>query len=183
MKKMFALIASVLFIAIFASACSPDASGNAPDAAAGMPDVTAGAPDAAAGQPEAPSTQMYFGKVKDLVGNELTLRLAELPYDQDVDGADMQPDVQAADGGSGEVVMAATMSAATTVGEVQAEERMELKWLDEDKSFTLPAGLTITDMTTGQTVTMDALKKSSVVMLEVNNDTGSVVEVTIWEQP
>ncbi|MGI6183286.1 MAG: hypothetical protein ACOYIH_04205 [Candidatus Fimadaptatus sp.] len=176
MKKMFALIASVLFIAIFASACSPDA-------AAGMPDVTAGAPDAAAGQPEAPSIQMYFGKVKDLVGNELTLRLAELPYDQDVDGADMQPDVQAADGGSGEVVMAATMSATTTVGEVQAEERMELKWLDEDKSFTLPAGLTITDMTTGQTVTMDALKKSSVVMLEVNNDTGSVVEVTIWEQP
>lgn len=161
----------------------------APDSDAGAGNVPGGDSndqDNASGAPQGGySVQSYFGKVKNLLGNQLTVRLAKQPDAPADEDAPLQSDDEGADTAQGTVVAAATMTlavAADTVSDVEAEERMELEWLDEEKVFTLPAGLRITDRASGQTVTMDSIGKSDVLMLTVDESSGSVLEVVIWER-
>lgn len=209
MKKTIAIMITLMTIAMCASGCSstdnaangsnsptyaPTGEINATDAPSGDSDAGAGNvpggdnndQDNASGVPQGGySVQSYFGKVKNLLGNQLTVRLAkqpDAPADEDVP---VQSGDEGEDTEQGAVVAAATMTlaaAADAVSDVEAEERMELEWLDEEKVFTLPAGLRITDRASGQTVTMDSIGKSDVLMLTVDESSGSVLEVVIWER-
>lgn len=207
MKKTIAIMITLMTIAMCASGCSstdnaangsnsptyaPTGEINATDAPGGdadagnVPGGDSNDQDNASGAPQGGySVQSYFGKVKNLLGNQLTVRLAKQPDAPADEDAPLQSDDEGADTAQGTVVAAATMTlaaAADTVSDVEAEERMELEWLDEEKVFTLPAGLRITDRASGQTVTMDSIGKSDVLMLTVDESSGSVLEVVIWER-
>lgn len=207
MKKTIAIMITLMTIAMCASGCSstdnaangsnsptyaPTGEINATDAPGGdadagnVPGGDSNDQDNASGAPQGGySVQSYFGKVKNLLGNQLTVRLAKQPDAPADEDAPLHSDDEGADTAQGTVVAAATMTlaaAADTVSDVEAEERMELEWLDEEKVFTLPAGLRITDRASGQTVTMDSIGKSDVLMLTVDESSGSVLEVVIWER-
>lgn len=207
MKKTIAIMITLMTIAMCASGCSstdnaangsnsptyaPTGEINATDAPGGdadagnVPGGDSNDQDNASGALQGEySVQSYFGKVKNLLGNQLTVRLAKQPDAPADEDAPLQSDDEGADTAQGTVVAAATMTlaaAADTVSDVEAEERMELEWLDEEKVFTLPAGLRITDRASGQTVTMDSIGKSDVLMLTVDESSGSVLEVVIWER-
>lgn len=126
--------------------------------------------------------QMFYGKVKQVIGNEITLRLAEIPGMEPTDeGGGTAAEEELPMGGAGEVVAAAVTAVAASSAPGEDADHLELTYLDEEMSFILPAGIPIYDQTTGQEVQLSALKKGTVLMVAVQQETGAVEEIVIWE--
>jgi hypothetical protein len=174
MKKTLCLIAILALVVVAATACS--SSGDKAQSPEATPQAESGMP----GDEQTAETQTYFGKVKEIVGNEVTLDLAENPienFENETGSADAEED------GSGTVAAVAMTEAmpAGSIGDAPVEEHMEITYLGEEKNFTIPAGIEIFDLTHGQPVQLSSLQKGSVLMITVKGDTDIASGVEIWE--
>ncbi|MEA5003166.1 MAG: hypothetical protein VB081_06670 [Christensenella sp.] len=183
-----------------ASPITPESEAPAEDAAspsAGSESPTDGADDPSAMTP-------LYGKVKSLVGNELTLDLAKQPEgsSESVEGG--------GEGGDASIAAEAPSISITThegedVGKSSAEggepkvgyysadgsgdvqffdnmddmPKIELEYTGETKDLTVPAGLKIYDMM-GKELKMSDLKEGNVLMILQKED-GSIESITVLE--
>lgn len=159
--RMFAL-ALALVLAACVTACGQTSSASQP--------VTSGSSQSS---PEV--TEMFYGRVNEVAGNELTLDLAKLP------GADDAASAPADEDGE---MPATVMTPATEAGEgeggqVGAEERTELEYTGESRDFTIPGGLKITGAD-GTEKQLTDVKKGSVLAV-FTNGSGQVTEVVLYE--
>lgn len=132
-----------------------DASGSTVNSSEGL---TVGE-DLATGQ------DMYlFGKIGEIVGNEVTIQLAKMPEVE-------EPPAQ--ESGSGEDLPMGDMSATLLVpaqpaGSVDAGGGMDMEFTGENVKINVPAGLDIRD-SAGQPITVNALTKGNVIQFTVDN--------------
>ena len=110
-------------------------------------------------------TEMFYGRVNEVAGNELTLA-ASAPADEDgeMPAVPMTPATEAGEG---------------TGGQVGAEERTELEYTGESRDFTIPGGLKITGAD-GTEKQLTDVKKGSVLAI-FTNGSGQVTEVVLYE--
>lgn len=190
MKKRIYTIAALFLMALGLTACSSgpkpeDASENITDSSAitfeGQPE-SGEIPEANASPV---SAELTYGKVKQIIGNEITIRLARLP-ETEGESQDQLPEGGAIQGApldaGAQSVPAAGAVAANSSGTGEAEEHLELDYLDEEKTFTIPAGTMIYDQASGQEVPLSSLKKGAVLMIVSAQETDAVTEIVIWEQ-
>ncbi len=147
-----------------------------------------------------------FGKVKNIIGNEVELELAKPPF---------EPNTVTEEGKEGMAVPAAAVSGAVTVtekdvvisdeeaggmegganevtvvasgadGSVQIIDRnsggnsLELEYTGETKSVTIPTGIDIVSMLTGKNAKLEDIKKGSVLMVLLQDNKTN--QVTIME--
>lgn len=174
MKKILSFVTILALLILTMTACS---SGQDADKA---PEPTAQTDaDAQSTEPTA-DTQTYFGKIKQVVGNEITLDLAENPIDDFETGWETDVSAESGSGSVAAVQMTAAMPAGSTLDE-PVEEHMELTYTGEEKAFTVPAGVQIYDLSHGQDVQLSALKKGAVVMVTAQGETNVAAGVEIWE--
>lgn len=122
--------------------------------------------------------ELYYGKISSVAGNEIEVSIAKDPY-ENLEGQDSQNNDDMTDGS-----MAMTMSGEATLDDGSnqggAEERIEMEYTGETKSFTIPAGAKITEGL-GQEGKISSLKKGSVIMILANKESGVVADVTIMD--
>lgn len=122
--------------------------------------------------------ELYYGKISSVAGNEIEVSIAKDPY-ENLEGQGSQNNDDMADGS-----MAMTMSGEATLDDGSnqggAEERIEMEYTGETKSFTIPAGAKITEGL-GQEGKISSLKKGSVIMILANKESGVVADVTIMD--
>lgn len=224
-KKIISILLAMMAIAVFAG-CSPQSVPTPEETAAqgeqeippeqseepsdaAMEEPTGEESPAPEGEVEALAGETVFGKVKNVVGNEVELELAKPPFEigtpgddgsmggitgsasgatsqqvivnENRDSAQLSEDAGAsAEGGNDSV----SFSVATEDGVVQTfgggenGEKMELEYTGESKSIIIPAGVEIVNMIGGET-TMDAVKKGSVLMLTVDESSGTPTATSI----
>lgn len=200
--KKFLIVSLAALLLLSLTACgapnTPQASGaaNAEQSAPAAPsDGTADAP-----QPSA----TLFGKVKSLVGNELTLDLAKQPESEAVEGEDgasyagsitapaqsitITEEESAGNAGGGEAggkddvklgYAAADGSGNVTMVDPENMPKLELEYTGETKDLTIPAGSQIFNMM-GKEVKMADLKEGNVLMI-MQNDHGSIASIAVME--
>lgn len=122
--------------------------------------------------------ELYYGKISSVAGNEIEVSIAKDPY-ENLEGQDSQNNDDMTDGS-----MAMTMSGEAILDDGSnqdgAEERIEMEYTGETKSFTIPAGAKITEGL-GQEGKISSLKKGSVIMILANKESGVVADVTIMD--
>ena len=122
--------------------------------------------------------ELYYGKISSVEGNEIEVSIAKDPY-ENLEGQDSQNNDDMTDGS-----MAMTMSGEAILDDGSnqggAEERIEMEYTGETKSFTIPAGAKITEGL-GQEGKISSLKKGSVIMILANKESGVVADVTIMD--
>lgn len=120
--------------------------------------------------------EAYYGKISSVAGNEIEVSLAKDQFDNGGEDAP-SPDEP---GGEEAGMMTSSSAAAAVNGEEQggAEERVEMEFTGETKSFTIPAGAEIFQGA-GQGGQLSSLKKGSIVIVYVNKESGVVGNVTI----
>ena len=122
--------------------------------------------------------ELYYGKISSVAGNEIEVSIAKDPYES-LEGQDSQNNDDMTDGS-----MAMTMSGEAILDDGSnqggAEERIEMEYTGETKSFTIPAGAKITEGL-GQEGKISSLKKGSVIMILANKESGVVADVTIMD--
>lgn len=120
--------------------------------------------------------EAYYGKISSVAGNEIEVSIAKDQFDN---GGE---DAPSSDEPGGEDAFSMTSSMAATEGDGEdqggAEERVEMEFTGETKSFTIPAGAEIFQGA-GQGGQLSSLKKGSVVIVYVNKESGVVANVTI----
>ena len=182
MKKTFYFIVLLLVIGLAVTACtSPkkqDPAQLTQQGAEGLPKNQENS-DQENKQPLKEQT-FYFGKVKNIIGNELTLDLAENPVEELNDNIGGQVGEEAAPQGGSSVAMTLAVPAQSSL-DVPVEEKMELNYLGEEKAFTVPPGASIFDLSHGQQVQLANLKKGAVLLIKTQGDTSVVAEIEIWE--
>lgn len=179
MKKTISLIALLLLLSLTLASC---ASQNDQQTAPPTPDSSQGEAMPNAGAMIMP--KFYYGKVKQVIGNQITLRLAEDPAaDETESGSGTDGAVGNAPlDGMGSDAVAAVGAVPAVGGMDDGKEHLQLEYLDEEKSFTIPAGVKIYDQKTGQELQLTALKKGAVLMIVTNQENGAVLEILVWEQ-
>lgn len=166
MKKAITLILALLLL------CGLTACGTNGDSSRESGDKTADG----SGSSEASVTvehEYLYGKITDIVGNEIELSLVKVP---EIDSAD-DSNSDAADTPDG--AMAATpLQPAVSTDDIGGGENIE--YTGETISVVIPAGTKFYSM--GQETTQSALKKGSLVSIEVDNlDDMNVQLVEIME--
>lgn len=151
MKKAMTLILALALTCTFAACGSgpqPESTGN-----------IAAAPDGEETLVTMDCEYLY-GKVTNIVGNEIELALAEMP-DMDAPATD-ESQGNAADIPDGPIAAAPAQPVDPAAGGGE-----NLEYTGETMSFTLPAGVKFYSM--GQETTQSALKKGSLVSIVVDN--------------
>ncbi len=143
-----------------------------------------------AAPPDAQKTTNIFGKVKNIVGNEIELELANPPFEMGEPDAgteegasiamtpattvmvDEEALPEGADSdGDGEI----TISVADGDGSVNVVDgasggnKMELNYTGETKSVIIPTGIDIMSVLTGKSAKLEDIKKGSVLLLTVDD--------------
>ena len=145
-----------------------------------------------------------YGKVKSLVGNNLTLDLAKQP--EGGDASTVIPEGAVPDTGEHEASVGNSKSVTVTGGDEGASEgegeansiffaedangnvvqvnpedmpKLELEYTGETKDLTIPAGLKIYD-SVGKEIKMSDLKEGNVLMV-MQSENGSIESITIME--
>lgn len=180
---------------------SPSSSEEPENTASGEP---AGEESPAPGeQAEVIPGETFFGKVKSIVGNEAELELAKPPFDINTEGTDGgaggaasassgQQSIVIDDGGSVQKADEAgadpgdssvAVYGSTEDGQVfsiggEDGEKMELEYTGESKNILIPAGVEIINLTGGE-ATLDAVKKGSVLMVTVDESSGTPTATSI----
>lgn len=128
----------------------------------------------------------YFGKVKNIVGNEIELELAENqdnPESEEGSGKvessdELGPGVSVEDfvsdmsGGGDE---GGNVDGGSYNGEESDVPKLELKYTGESKNITIQAGVTIFDLRTGDESKMSAIKKGSVIRIYATGTSDSPI--------
>lgn len=140
------------------------------------------------------SEKKFFGQVSDIVGNDITLSLATF-VDKGIEGGgetmiiDENGEQRVAtdsDKGSegGEMVMIPMPEGegddSDSDSKSGAIEKLPIEYTGETKELTIPAGIKITNLL-GKEVSLDKLKKGSLVQVTVNESTEIVEKVVVWE--
>lgn len=199
MKKI--LIVTLAALLLFSlAACSVPAAQETPSTPP-QADASADASGEAQAEPDAQPMQTIFGKVKSLVGNELTLDLAKQPEGgnaetgEDGEGyasfitnpAQSITVTEKADGGgeaSGDTDVKIGYYAEDGSGDLKIiggddMPKLELEYTGETEDITIPAGLQIFDMF-GKEVKMADLKEGNVLMVMQKED-GSIESIAVME--
>lgn len=170
MKKAITLILALLLL------CGLTACGTNGDSSRESGDKTADG----SGSSEASVTvehEYLYGKITDIVGNEIELSLVKMP---EIDSADDNSDGSNSDAADiPDGAMAATpLQPAVSTDDIGGGENIE--YTGETISVVIPAGTKFYSM--GQETTQSALKKGSLVSIEVDNlDDMNVQLVEIME--
>ena len=208
MKKiLIAVLSTILFLSL--AACSAPA---APEASSVPSESSAPAEGEASPSEGADGTGVktvtpLYGKVKSLVGNNLTLDLAKQP--EGGDASTVIPEGAVPDTGEHEASVGSSKSVTVTGGDeeggsegegegeansiffsedangnvvqVNPEDipKLELEYTGETKDLTIPAGLKIYD-SIGKEIKMSDLKEGNVLMVMQSED-GSIESITIME--
>lgn len=141
---------------------------------------------------EPPKMQVYMGQVKDIVGNDVTLSLGNLMIENDggdnqammVDENGNQIPVEgdiSPDPGSQMVLIpmpddSENSGDTTEGGEI---EKLPIEFTGDVRDFTIPAGAKILNGV-GKEITLDSVKKGSLVQLIINESSGVVESVMVW---
>ena len=118
---------------------------------------------------------MFYGRVSEVAGNELTLDLAKLPGVDDAASAPADEDGEM----PAMVMTPATEAGEGTGGQTGAEERTELDYTGESRDFIIPGGLKITGAD-GSEKQLTDVKKGSVLAIFADGS-GQVTEVVLYE--
>lgn len=168
MKTRIFAIALALCLAACVAACGQTSS-------ASQPGASGSASGSGSSQSSPEVTEMFYGRVNEMAGNELTLGLAKMP---DTDEAASAPAGE--DGEMPAMAMTpATEAGEGTGGQVGAEERTELEYTGESRDFTIPGGLKITGAD-GTEKQLTDVKKGSVLAI-FTNGSGQVTDVVLYE--
>ena len=122
-----------------------------------------------------PTVELFYGRVNQVAGNELTLDLAKLPGDDTADSAPQDEDGEM----PATVMTPATEAGAAEGGQTGAEERTELEYTGESKDFVIPGGLKISGAN-GEEKQLSDIKKGSILGVFTGED-GLVTEVVLYE--
>lgn len=122
----------------------------------------------------------YFGKVNNVVGNEIELEIAN----REIIGA---VDEETGEESEGEMMPAATMTPATTgenneasVGDAN-KDKIVMEYTGEIENIVIPGGATIIDLTTGKDGKISDIKDGSVIVVYTNSTSGSISKIEIME--
>lgn len=161
--RMFA-VTLALALAVCVTACGQTSSASQP-----------GASGSGSSQSSPEVTEMFYGRVSEVAGNELTLDLAKMP------GSDEAASAPADENGEmpAMVMTPATEAGEGTGGQVGAEERTELEYTGESRDFTIPGGLKITGAD-GTEKQLTDVKKGSMLTIFADGS-GQVTEVVLYE--
>ena len=136
---------------------------------------------------------MFFGKVKKVVGNEIEVELAKDPNmggETIVNEGEFETEVgDAGDSAVGSI----TMSDSAVVGEavetteegevfelMQSEgEKLELEYINETKTFTIPTGTKVFDLRFGKEENFTALKSGTVIRIYASGTEDSPVVLNV----
>lgn len=194
MKKILMVtFAALLLLSLAACSATPKSEPASPEP--GVPEDGA--------QENATNVAPVFGKIKSLVGNELSLELANLPESNTAngeDGASYAGEITApaqsititdsadeeANGGeaSGDGDTKISYNTANSSGDVsiigkEDMPKLELEYTGETKELTIPAGLKIYDIT-GKEIKMADLKEGNVLMVTMAED-GGIASIAVME--
>ena len=120
--------------------------------------------------------EVFFGKISAIMGNEFEVSIANDPFEgveetvgetDDEEGAQASMSTPASDG------------VAPEGEDYGAEDRIELEYTGETKTFTIPAGVEICK-SNGEEVKLPSVKKGEVISIKINKKTGAVSRVIIW---
>lgn len=189
MKKI-TMIALTMALSLSLAACSNSASSQS-----AVPESQTPAGSSASGMDAEETTTLYYGKISGMVGNQMTLAVANAPDFGDLEGETYDGPVIADsedaekyglpgedyDGPLAQMLPDDTAADVIYDEDTIAEQQLELEYTGEEKDFTIPAGASVLNYM-GQPSTSDALRKGLIVQLEVNKDTGIVTSVFIWSQ-
>ena len=164
MKTKIFAIALALSLAACLTACGQPSSASQPDASGS---------GSSQSSPEA--AEMFYGRVSEVAGNELTLDLAKLPGVDDAASAPADEDGEM----PAMVMTPATEAGEGTGGQTGAEERTELDYTGESRDFIIPGGLKITGAD-GSEKQLTDVKKGSVLAIFADGS-GQVTEVVLYE--
>lgn len=164
MKTRIFAIALALSLAACLPACGQPSSASQPDASGS---------GSSQSSPEA--AEMFYGRVSEVAGNELTLDLAKLPGVDDAASAPADEDGEM----PAMVMTPATEAGEGTGGQTGAEERTELDYTGESRDFIIPGGLKITGAD-GSEKQLTDVKKGSVLAIFADGS-GQVTEVVLYE--
>ncbi len=192
MKKILMVTFATLLL-FSLTACSTLPANETPTAPPQDKASASSSGDAAPSAPENDAvSEPVFGKVKSLVGNEVTLDLAKIPANEN-----------ASEDGKEEVAAAAITNSAsvsvtgedsgdgdgkTNIGSYDANgnvissndiPKIELEYTGETKDLTIPAGLQIFDVM-GKEVKMADLKEGNVLMI-TQDEKGVILSMTVME--
>ncbi|RHN01672.1 hypothetical protein [Dielma fastidiosa] len=122
----------------------------------------------------------YFGRVESVAGNEIELQLAQTPGITDGNNEGSAGGMEGetaiggvADGGGSD----ATAKDPVTESPKKLSEMIE--YSGENKSFILPAGITINSLSGGK-ADLTSIRKGSVILIQVD-EAGNVTACEIWE--
>lgn len=168
MKTRIFAIALALCLAACVAACGQTSS-------ASQPGASGSASGSGSSQRSPEVTEMFYGRVNEMAGNELTLGLAKMP------GTDEAASAPAGEDGEmpAMAMTPATEAGEGTGGQVGAEERTELEYTGESRDFTIPGGLKITGAD-GTEKQLTDVKKGSVLAI-FTNGSGQVTDVVLYE--
>ena len=168
MKTRIFAIALALCLAACVAACGQTSS-------ASQPGASGSASGSGSSQSSPEVTEMFYGRVNEVAGNELTLGLAKMP------GTDEAASAPAGEDGEmpAMAMTPATEAGEGTGGQVGAEERTELDYTGESRDFTIPGGLKITGADGAEKQLTD-VKKGSVLAI-FTNGSGQVTDVVLYE--
>lgn len=209
MKKiLMAALSAILLLSL--AACSvpaaPQGSSGALESSA--PPASGDSPAEDTGGTSAQTVETLYGKVKSLVGNNLTLDLAKQPEDGGTstvipEGAEPDTVGEAAISSSKSVTVTDNGDAGESDGEGGGESdgsvqyfaedasgnivqvnpedmpKLELEYTGEVRELTIPAGLKIYD-SIGKELKMSDLKEGNVLMVTQNED-GSIASLIVME--
>lgn len=164
MKKVLAMVMSILMV------CSITACGKKKDEAPSNDNIGSNV------EINKEDYEVYYGKISSVAGNEIEVSIANNPFDN-TDNDTGKPD----DNQGTSTPTSSSSAAAVGEGEEEnagAEERIEMEFTGETKSFTIPAGAEIFQGA-GQGGEISSLKKGSVVIIYTNKESGVVANVTI----
>lgn len=121
----------------------------------------------------------YFGKVNNVVGNEMELEIAN----REVIGAAEEGEEPK----EGETMPAATMTEAM-VGENQEavagdanKDKIVMEYTGEIENIVIPGGAAIIDLTTGKDAKISDIKDGSVIVVYTDSDSDSISKIEIME--
>lgn len=142
---------------------------------------------------------IVFGKVKSVVGNEIELEIAEPPFDLDAESVEGSGDSQiqtkefiyefeegeeppegvngldvTGEASSGVIIAVSGEDGEMKVIGGEDGEKMDLKYTGESKSVIIPTGIKIMNLIGSGT--LEDIKKGSVLMITVDDETASALK-------
>lgn len=125
----------------------------------------------------------YFGKVKEVVGNEVELEIAsrEVLGMVDEDSEEAESDEPIAAVGMTPATPGDAPSNEEVVSGDANEEKMKLEYTGEVESVIIPGGVAVVDLRTGKDGKISDIKDGSVVIVYTDSTSESISKIEIVE--